>query len=454
MFLSHQGKSQDTLSLVQCLRLAESVSPEIKANILKADQYMIREKINQREFIPRVNFFATHNYYFGNATDPTTFEFINRNVQTNTFQLSATYSLTNYLLSVQSKNYLTTGRQLEKVDESINRQETRFRTRYTYYKILKQEKALSFLLAKRESLDSLLASFQILLENGLTDKERVLTLRVERSKESVRILELQQQIRYDYTKLETLTKAIIGKIEDISENELLDEYQTVNVGGQLTKPSLVLERLRLEQKQQEAQTKIRKLNSLPDFYVNTALRSNYNNLAERVVGEQILPNPIIGFADSGQLVRSLLPSRVAITERNTFVRQMNENKNFYVGVGLSWRLSNLYGSNYEDMLHTNNMEQLENDTEVIERERLDRVRNLQNELDSYRSIYYIQKSNLVMLEDILQIKRDQLLKGLITTNDYIISKRELTKAKIEQLDTIFDLVFAANEVKYQTYSLD
>lgn len=446
--------AQDILDLNTCIHLAVSNSNALKNVSLKVQDYQLQEEINQREFFPKMSISGTHNYYYGNATDPTTFEFIDQNVQTNTAQLSAFYSLTNLARGYQSKHYLKSAIQVQIINEQILRREITYNVTYTYYKILQQEQTLSYLQEQQNILDSIIQGVENLLEKKLLDRDNLLAIKLEHNRDAIKIIELQQKIQSDYIQLAFLTGSNVTKLIALSEQELVNEsYSGFLKIGDIAVIPLELERFKAQQAQQETINKIRRINYLPDFYLNAAARSNYNNLSQRVVGLNVGPRTLVGITDSGQIVRSFLPSFTQQTEKNPFSSQFAENVNFFWGIGLSWQLSNLLNKGKEKNLEINRMDQIVFNMQQFEEERNNLIWKLQSEFNNQNLIYSSHKNSIKLLDEIMSIKKNQLSNSVISVNDYLEARRERIKAELNRYQAIFNLLATVNELKYRAGSV-
>lgn len=412
---------QQVWTLQQCLETGKENSLDFQLSQLEILSAQTTHRSPVLEYLPKVDFSASHNYSIGSTIDPATNNRVSSNIQSDNFSLNATMNLLDF-------NVFTTARRNKiavlkaQADKEATQAEYSLSILENYFNILYTQELLKIQLDQFENAKFNLKRVEKEVELGNRPNSDLYDMQVSYSQEENNILETRQLL-YN----QKLTLLQLMNVENISPDGIIlaktdevvlpNEIETSASENALKNyPSIQSRELALEVARKDIT--LRKNNYLPVLSAYYSYSSFYYLPLNQQGGQQV----------------------------NPFWTQLNDNKNHYLGIQLNVPIFNGLRTNRDVQLAKIEYKkrQVESQQEkiklsqTIEQEKAKQQQNKQLIKKLENTKQYAEKS--------LETTQSKFNSGLVEALVYTTAKNQLLMAE-------YNLLKAQYTVRYLDYKL-
>ncbi len=441
-------QAQEKWNLEKCLRHALENNLQIKQSVINLE---IAGNIHSQafaDFIPSLNGDLTYGMNFGRSIDPTTYSFVEQQIQTSGISMTSGVALFSGLRKINTlrqtkfdvlSNRFTTEEIANNVSLSITA---------AYLQILLSNEELKNVTERLKLSADQVEQSKKLLDAGMIPEGNLYDVLAQQANDSLAYI-----IAFNSVQLGKLNLALLLQIENpaafdvetpgltASAPVILNERNPENIFNAAVEnqPSVKSAQYSIFSADKRWQaTKGLYYPSLSFFY---NLRTNYSSLGQRATNDIILQNPIIGYLDDGSNTFVRTFSNVPRFENSPYFDQYRENVYHTLGLrldipifnGLQTRTS-VKNAELQKLSAEYNYksveDQLKNDVYVAY---ADAKAAWQKYLAAQNSVKALEKSFEYMT------KRFNL--GAANSLEYSIANTNLAAAQIEILKSKYDYIF-------------
>ncbi|MCF8379802.1 MAG: TolC family protein [Bacteroidales bacterium] len=416
--------SQEPWSLQKCVDYALENNIQIKQSKLNTEynENLLNQSKSNR--LPNLNASIGHGISFGQALDPTTYEFtqdqtvnsvnpgINSTITVfNGFQLKNTIERNrfNLLSSIQDHEKL-------KNDISLN-------IAAQYLQILFNEELLNVAKEQLEVTSAQVNRSSILVNAGSVAKGDLLQIQAQEAADELTVISAENNLQLSYLTLSQLLeldssedfKIVIPEIKSISEEQLLETVEQIFPEALEILPQIKGADNKL--KSAEKSLDIAKGSQMPRISISGSYGSGYSDSRQRI----ILPGPTY--------------------EDYPFLDQLSDYRSFSIYTTLSIPIFNNFSAKNGIKNARINVEnytlEVENQKNILYKEIQQAYADALAALKQYRA----SEKALVSMEEAFKYTREKYEVGLLNAVDFNIAQSQLVLTRSELLRAKYDYIF-------------
>lgn len=429
--ISSLSYSQEAWSLQKCVNYALENNIQIKQSKLNTEYNENLLNLSKSNLLPNLNASIGHGISFGQALDPTTYEFtedqtinsINPGINStltvfNGFQLRNTIDRNRF-------NLLSSIQDLEKLKNDIS-----LNIAAQYLQILFNEELLIISKEQLEVTSAQVRRTSILVEAGSIAKGDLLEIQAQEAVDELTVITAESNLEMSYLTLSQLLELesvekfniIIPEITDISEDNLLETVDQIFPEALQILPQIKAADNR--QKSAEKDLDIAKGSRMPRISISGSYGSGFSDSRQRIV----LPGPVY---EAYPLMDQLSDYRSLSIYSTLSIPIFNH---FSAKNGIKNARLNVENSNLE----------VENQKNILYKEIQQAYADAFAALKQFRA----SEKALVSMEEAFKYTREKYEVGLLNAVDFNIAQSQLILTRSELLRAKYDYIFKTSILSF------
>ena len=432
---SHMGlTAQRTLSLEECIKIAQDNSIKIKQAFLSKKNTEIQEKFARQQLLPSLSANSTLSYHLGRSIDPTTNTYLAQSFMSQGINLNTGFTIYNGTKLRNSIKQAITNRQASEEEIQQMKRDIALLVANTYLAILYTNENISNAHSQYNATKEQLDKMNKLIEAGLKAPASSLNLEAQLLADEQKIITYQNELDKNYLNLKNLLllddkeniKIIIPKlgIDDYTASEINSYNELYNAAMQHY-PAYQASQYKI--KSAILQKKIAQGSLLPSLNIYAGLSTNYADKAKKFSFEPTIKYQ--NFIIDGEQKKVGIPSVKTTVLDYPYMSQLEDN----LGIGLSLQLNIPIYSKYAYRAQIQNAK-IKIESEKLSQELIvqDLKTKIQNAIADKRAAkmqYKAAGKTYEARHTAFENTKKQFESGTISSYDYINSRALLEQAQ-------------------------
>ncbi|NNC94776.1 MAG: TolC family protein [Chitinophagales bacterium] len=451
---SFTSQAQDQLwTLQRCIQHAFNNNLTIKQSELTKQIYDNNYTESKLSLLPTVSADASQNFSFGNSVDPTTFEFVKVNTNSNSFGLTASVPLFTGLQQINGIRKSKTEMEAAQQDV-LNVKDQIVLSVTTYFLNVLLNKAILTSANKQiETTSEQYKNTQKLIDAGALPQGDLLDIEAQLASDELRITQAENNLTLAKLSLQILLQldlqnefeVIAPAIDDPNPDvPVIYDPQNIYYEAVTKRPEIKAEELRLKSAQISEQ--IARGALYPTLSLSTSIRTNYfSEGIEQVGSDSLLIPPLqIGYleSDATEGVLSLPQTEFfPIIQDKGFGDQLKDNRSESVGISLSVPI-------FGGWSRMTNVQNAKLSTQISKYSLMDSKNALREEINqaytnavAAAKTFASAKKSYVALEKSFEYAEEKYKLGSLNSLDYLTVKNRLAITESDLLTAKYDYIF-------------
>ena len=444
LFMPCLAYSQKVWTLQECIQHALENNIQIKQVALNKDLADVDKEQALAGMFPTLNAGASHNYYFGRSVDPTTYEFTNNEIRTNSFSLTSSlvifegFRLQNALRQ-SSLNYLSAKYDLEKIQNDVSLNVVTFYLQVLYNKdLLKQ--AQEQVDAGKIQKDRITEMEKL----GAASRGNLLDIEAQYASDELRMVNAQSQ--YDQAMLSLIQllelestsgfsiDTVSIPVPDVDVSSL--NISTVYDAALKTQPEIKSSEYKVESARKGLS--IARGGLYPRLSLNGSISSNYSSSGQSLAS-LAYDTTLIGYTQSLEPVYTL--DAIPTFKDTPFRDQLDENLSKSVGLSLVIPIFNGWATRSAIRRSKISWQQAQLNHESTQKTLFKNVQQAVNDVITAGNRLTAAKKSEEALNQSYRFNLQKFDLGMLNIYDFLLSKNNYTKAQADLLQAKYDLIF-------------
>tara|TARA_B110000037_G_C17121672_1_gene506127 strand:+ start:1125 stop:2537 length:1413 start_codon:yes stop_codon:yes gene_type:complete len=333
-------QAQKTWSLQDCFVYAIENNISIKQIELSknfAENSVIQSQVAL--YLPNVNANVNESFNFGNSIDPTTYQFVNRNTNTTSFGLNASYGLFEGLtkinrLNANKENLSATEHEIEEVKNNIKIYITNL-----YLQIIIANEALSISKEKIGLTQNQYKNAKALVTAGVQARGVLLDVEAQLANDELSILNAESNVEKALSQLKLLLQLDPYEPFEIQEIDLVKEFEALRVNPKNIATAAMdimpqIKAAEFRKKAAEYDLKVAKGSLFPSLSLSGSLGTRFFSEAQNQTGFVTLKNEQ-SFEINDVPVIAIFENDAPTFSKTPFFHQLENNLSESISVGLN-----------------------------------------------------------------------------------------------------------------------
>jgi len=455
LFSALKGNAQsDVWSLQRCIEYAYENNLQLQLNELGVENAKINYESAKAERLPNLNGSVGLNLNFAGTTDPTTFEFTNESVVTNSLGLNSGITLYNggRIKNQIDKTWMEF--HAAELDGEVAKQDISLAISSAYLNVLLAKEQMNITATQKALTEEQKTNTQKFINAGVLPAGDILDIESQLVLDDVNIINGQNLYELALINLKLLLDLDANVpfeveepiLEDPSPDLILaykvDEIYKAALDNQ---PSI--KKAYLDEKIAKKNLDIAESGKYPVITLGGGLSSSYSS-----VRPELIDTVIVGFTEAGFLSTDftpiLIPDVDFITETPSYFPQLKDNFLQYVGANMTIPIFNRYQVN-------NSIKQARLGIKSSEINRKVTAQNLNREVrQAYADAlaasknYEASKKSIEALEQSYEFAQKKYNLGVSTAFELLSSQSSLNAAKLRAKSNKYDYLFKLKVLDY------
>jgi outer membrane protein len=419
---------QKEWSLEECVRYAIDNNIQIKQQVVQTKYQKNALDLAKLNLLPTLNGSASQNFSFRRTLDQSTFQYSNKNGQSNYFDLRGSMNLFNGLQNYNSiKKYsyeLLAGEQdLQSIKDNIG-----LNVALDYLQILLNKELVTATDNQLQITLQQIDKTRRLVEAGSSPKGNLLQIEAQAAQEELQLINLQNQLETSYLNLSQLLELqspegfeIVVPMITVDTNSVItgniDDVFTVAEGN---RPEVKSSELKLTASQYDL--KIARGGRSPRLTLSNSFSTSYVNTTQKLLGiDPATSTPIYGTYN--------------------FNDQIHDNLNYGLSFSLSIPILNGWQVNKNI---SNSKLAIENNQYALEGTKKQLYKNIQQAYSDAAAAlkkYVASLKAVTSSEESFRYSEQKFNVGLVTPIDYNAAKTQLLNAQSDLAQAKYEFVF-------------
>ena len=445
--------AQDVWNLERCINHAMQNNIEIQQGMIGVEQANISNKSATHGRYPSLNASTNLGLNFGRTIDPTNNEFITRSFLSNGISLSTNVTLYN------AGRISNTIKRSEVDQESANytvkqtERDIALLVANSYLSTLFAEENLKNAIAQQSLNSEQFNQVQSLINAGVRPANELLDLEAQMARGEQSIIAQQNAVTISMLNLKQLLlmepgyKMILERPSDVDVITDADVITFDEIYNSALSSQPGIRAAELGVRSAQLGEKIAKAQLYPSVSIGGNIQSNYSNQGQRLDEIRLTANDSPVLIDGAPAIITF-PGQEAITSKNPYINQLDENISYGVGLGVSIPIYNNYqvkGGIEQAKLNTMSS------TLNVERQKNTLKTNVQQSLADAQAAsksYQAAKKSRDAQSAAYKNATKQYELGAINSFDYVNSRALLDNAEISLIIAKYDYLFKAKVVDF------
>lgn len=450
-FLSLTTAAQE-LSLQQCIDLALQNNIGLRRSELQKQTSKVVLKSTRSEILPQLNGRYNVGVNNGRSIDPYTNDYIDQQLEFSNAGLSLYSQL---FRGFELRNSIRRDRYNLKASEAETeeaQQQLILDVTLAYFQILNNRDLLDLARLRLEATKKQADRLSIFYEQGEGNPADYTDILGQISNDEASIVEAEIQLEQSVLELANLLDLdVLPKIEGMAFPEDLERYglSATDVYEDALKNLATIEAKRLRIEASEEDVKVSKSLYSPEFGFFAQLNTNYSSVARTFsqTGTRVVETG--NFVTIDEVPYPVRTNQVLFTdERIGYLDQLNNNLNSVVGVAVDIPLFNGLRAKRSIQLKKIELEDSKLELEDTKNDLQQEIRMAWNQMQaSYRN-YHLLQDQVAAYEKSYRVNEIRFMNGVSNFVDYIITKNNLDRARINMANTRYEYIIRVKILEY------
>lgn len=428
LFESSLLSQQKVWSLEDCIRHAIDNNITIKQQVLQTEYQKNTLDLSKLKLLPSLNGQASHNYSFNRSLDQNTYQYVNKNAQSDQFYLGGSLNLFSGL-----QNYNTIKRnvlELKASEEDLQniKDNIALSVALGYLQILLNKELVSATDEQLQITRQQIEKSRRLVDAGSTARGTLLQIEAQAAQEELTLITLKNQLDISYLNLtqflELKTPAgfeIVAPQISIDTNSLvsgnIDDIFNVAVG---TRPEVKSSEFKLSAS--EYDLKVAQGGRSPILTMNHNFNTRYYSTSQKVLSY----DPV---------------THVTVSGKYPFSEQVSDNVNY--GLGFSLNIPILNGWQVNKNISNSKISK-KNSEYVLEGTKKSLYKSIQQAYaDAVAALkkYTASVKAVASSQESFRYSEQKFNVGMVTSVDYNTAKNQLLKAESDLAQAKYEFLF-------------
>ncbi len=453
-FSLNAGAQENKMSLKQCIETALANNIEVKQSGLQTAAAEVNLNQAKSNLLPNLNGEFGFGFNQGRNVDPITNNYINQQLASSNVGLSSGVVLFNGLRLQNLIKRNGFSRDAAKLDEQQAKDNLKLNVILAYLQVLSNEDILAIGLAQLEVTKKQVERMDILVKEGAAGNYQLSDLKGQQANEAVAIinsenllqqskLELCQLMNINYNSELQLEKTDVEIPAAVYANSAAEVYRNALENFAQVKVN------KAKIKSAATDIKVSKAAFFPTLSLNGNLFSNYSSLARTFTPTTITQVPTGDYIIIGGNQNPVLQQQQNYEYKKTaYATQLNNNLGTYIGINLQIPLFNRFQTKNNIKLSKINLSntELESDNQNLQLNK-DIEQAYLNMKASFER-YKVLAEQVINFEQSFEAAEIRLNTGVINPTEYLISKNNLDRAKLNVTQAKYEYNFRTKVLDY------
>lgn len=440
----------DKISLQEAIDFALKNNLSIKQNSLQVEQGLNTLEQSKWARYPNLNGGTNFNVFTGRNINPFTNGIVTNTVGSNGFGLNAGVTLFD---GYQTRNGIALNQlnlEASRLDLQAMKNQITLNIVVGYLNVLSQQDLLAVAQRQMEVTQTQLERTQKLVNAGSLPETNLFDIKAQLANDEVSVVNAENAIVSAKLTLKQLMNAAADRDFEVVRVEVpnpsIQPYPTSSAQVyEIAQAFLAdVQAADMRVKASQKSIDIAKGLKMPVISASAALNTNYTTVAENVNVTQRIVETEAGFVNVAGVrypVIAFVPTSSTTTEKIKYFRQLTGNANNSIGLSLRVPIFNGYSTKFRLTAAQINQKQSEVQAENVRlrlRQDIDQAYvNLTNSAKRYSAL----GNQVRALEESFRAAESRFNVGSLNALDYSISKTNLDRARINQIQAKYDYIF-------------
>ncbi len=450
------GSGERSTSTSEKITLQEAIDFALKNNLsIKQNSLQVEQGLNTLEQskwarYPNLNGGTNLNVFTGRNINPFTNGIVTNTVGSNGFGLNAGVTLFD---GYQTRNGIALNQlnlEASRLDLQAMKNQITLNIVVGYLNVLSQQDLLAVAQRQMEVTQTQLERTQKLVNAGSLPETNLFDIKAQLANDEVSVVNAENAIISAKLTLKQLMNAAADRVIEVVRVEVpnpsIQPYPTSSAQVYEIAQSFLadVQAADMRVKASQKSIDIAKGLKMPVISASAALNTNYTTVAENVNVTQRIVETEAGYvnvAGTRYPVFAFVPTSSTTTEKINYFRQLTGNANNSIGLSLRVPIFNGYNTKFRLTAAQINQKQSEIQAENVRlrlRQDIDQAYvNLTNSAKRYSAL----GNQVRALEESFRAAESRFNVGSLNALDYSISKTNLDRARINQIQAKYDYIF-------------
>ncbi len=448
--------AQQTWTLEKCVNQALMHNLEVKQSALNVEFNESFLKQSQAGRYPSLNASGSHYYNFGRSIDPTTNDFVNTAIRSNSFGLNSSVVLFGGLQQTHTieKNKIALKASTYDLEQTKN--QVALAVLSTYLQILLNEENIANIKQQSVLTNSQIERTKALVEAGALVEGDLYDLKAQRANEEVQLVDAENSLTISYLELRQLMgidpfetiEVVMPDLKVDPENFENDSLTFKNLYEQVAQSYPTIKSAELNLISSQKDIAIAKSALQPTLALGGSIGTNYSSIGQEVVDVRFNGVTPIGFLENDQNTIVVTNDISPVFQQTSFGDQLQTNLRQSVGLSLSVPIFNgwqakeaLQRAKINYLVAAYSKQQTENQ---LQKELQQALTNLNAAQKKYIAALKSQKATAKAY----YYSEERYKQKILTTVDFIDAKNRLSVSESSLLQTKYDYIFQSKVLDF------
>jgi outer membrane protein len=422
--------AQKKWTLNECIEYATENNWNVKTSQLAIQSNRILVDKSQLSYIPNLTLYSDYRLSTNRSLNPLTYSFI-ENTKNHTADVGINLGMN---LFDGFRRYYTYHKSLSDWNASMAdfkalQNDLSLSVMLNYMNILLCKEIIRSIKQQLETSENNIGQAERLFQEGMITDEKMQNLQIQRDNEKYALADAEGD----------LVNSIIGlcsllNITDYETFDIEDEYSFRNV--EMIPPEDIIasamllphtEASKLKVRSAEYNLKVAQSDLYPTLSFGAFFGSSYSNLRKRALADAN-GNPLI-------------VGNEYLYDTYPLFSQLNNHRNAYLSLTVSYPVFNLFQTKKNITLAKHNILRAQYELQAIEKNLSERISQAYAEVETARKKYEASLSATEHARTILSYAVNKLTNGILTTNDYVITKNNLMISEMQASRAKYEYFF-------------
>lgn len=450
--ISAQNSTENQFSLEKCIKLAIENNIDLKRSELRSKTEELNFRGTKSGILPTVNGSYSYAINKGRSIDPYTndvidqqFSFSNAGLRLNAPVFKG-FELRNSIKRDRFKM------EAAKAEKEAKKQQLTLDVTMAYFQILNNRDLLELARLRLESTKKQTNRVETLIEEGEGNPANFTDIKGQISNDQSALIETENQLKQsklNLSQLMNLDSEII--IEELQEQQSVEKYNlsAKEVYSESIKYLEVFQEQHLRLKAAEEDVAVARSLYSPEISLFAQMNTNYSSLASLLneTGTQVV--------ETGQFININGNNYAVQTNQSQFSQQdipyfdqLNNNLSTVAGVSIDIPIFNGFRANREVSLKKILLKDAELKLENTKNQYHQAIKQAHNDMQTAYKNYFVLQEQVASYEESYRVNEIRFQNGVSNIVEYIISKNNLDRARINLANTKYEYIIRVKILEY------
>jgi len=444
--------AQDKWSLNRCIEHALENNIEIKQQDLSTALSEDRLQQSKFAFLPSLNSEASHAFNWGRSVDPTTYGFVDQNIQTTSLSLSTNLTLFNGFRKINTLKQAQYNQQAAEADAEQTRNNVILSITSAYLQILLSLEELNKAEKQQALSETQVDNTEKLVAAGMVPEGNLLEIKAQLARDKMAVTIADNQLDLAHLNLLNLLNLDPARdfeidipVLDIPDEAELEQRDPAAIYQTALTTQPVVKSSEFQLKSAEKTLSLARGSHYPVLSAFGALRSTYSSLSRKLIGAETVIVPIGATASLDTVYsQTTIPSFA----ETPYLEQVDNNFNQTVGLSLSIPIFNQWQTQTAVNQAKVSLMQLKLSDQLIRQNLRTEVYRAYTDAKAAAKRYAAAHESLEAQEKAFNYVNEKFQAGLVNALAYATASNFKTAAEAELLQSKYEYLFKLKILDY------